>query len=268
MPSTSGDGFEGEPLMKVSRKRVGVALAGLGLVGVASLALLPVERLASGPLPLPVIALRLLSLVNPALLVIAAAWIGAVLAPRIGLEAPAVRLALAGTSPGPVLRRQARPAGWIGLCTGLLLAGYAAASGPYFASLDAEAASRIQALTPPLATRLLYGGLTEEIVARWGVMTLVGWLAWRLLGRPGRPVAGAYWVGIMTAALVFALAHLPFLYGIAGDPPLWLILSALAANGLAGAVFGWLFWRRGLEAAMLAHALAHVVAALIASVVA
>ncbi len=73
-------------------------------------------------------------------------------------------------------------------------------------------------------------------------------------------------MGIMTAALVFALAHLPFLYGIAGDPPLWLVLSAFAINALAGAMFGWLFWRRGLEAAMLAHALAHVVAALIASV--
>jgi hypothetical protein len=250
--------------MAVSKTCLGVALAGLGLAGVASLALLPVERLAPGPLPLSAGALRLLSLINPALLVIAAAWIGTVLAPRIGLDAPAVRLALAGASPVPILRQLARPAGWLGLCTGLLLAGYATASGPYFASLGAEAASRIQALTPPLATRLLYGGIAEEILARWGVMTVVSWLAWRLLGRPERPMAGVYWIGIVTSALIFALAHLPFLYSIAGDPPLWLILSALAANGLAGAVFGWLFWRRGLEAAMMAHGLAHVTAALIA----
>jgi len=249
--------------MQVSRKRVGMALAVLGLVGVASLALLPVERLAPGPLPLPVIALRLLTLVNPALLVVAAAWMGAVLAPRIGLDAPAVRLALAGRLPGPVLRRQARVAAWTGLGAGLLLAGYATATDPYFASLSAEAASRIQALTPPLATRLLYGGITEEILARWGVLTLGSWLAWRLLGRPERPADGVYWTGIMTAAMVFALAHLPFLYGIAGDPPLWLILAALATNALAGTAFGWLFWRMGLEAAMMAHALAHVTAILI-----
>ena len=31
-------------------------------------------------------------------------------------------------------------------------------------------------------------------------------------------------------------------------------------NTLAGLVFGWLFWRHGLEAAIVAHALAHVVA--------
>jgi hypothetical protein len=191
---------------------------------------------------------------------VGAAWIGTVLAPRIGLDAPAVRVALAGASPVPVLRRQAPLAVWAGLGTGLLLAGYTTATGPYFQTLDVEAASRLQALTPPLATRLLYGGIAEEIIARWGVMTLAAWLAWRLLERP---VAGVYWIGIMTAALIFALAHLPFLYGVAGDPPVWLIVAATATNGLAGAVFGWLFWRRGLEAAMMAHTLAHVTAALI-----
>lgn len=57
----------------VSRRRLGVALAGLGLVGVTSLALLPVERLIAEPLPVSVSALRLLSLINPALLVLLAA---------------------------------------------------------------------------------------------------------------------------------------------------------------------------------------------------
>ena len=249
--------------MTVSRTRLGMALAGLGLAGVASLALLPVERLAPGPLPLSVGALRLLSLINPALLVLGAVWIGVVLAPRIGLDAPVVRVALAGASPVPVLRRQAPLAVWAGLGTGLLLAGYAIATGPYFQSLGAEAASRLQALTPPFATRLLYGGIAEEILARWGVMTLVGWLVWRLLGRPARLAAGVYWIGIMAAALIFALAHLPFLYGVVGNPPVWRAIAATAINGLAGAVFGWLFWRRGLEAAMMAHTLAHVTAALI-----
>lgn len=254
---------KGAPVVTVSQTRVGVALAVLGGVGVASLALLPVERLIPEPLPLPVAALRLLSLLNPALLVIAGAWIGGVLAHRIGLNAPAVRLALAGMSPIAVLRRQARLAVWAGLGTGLLLVGYAAATGPYFASLDAEGASRLQALTPPLVTRLLYGGIAEEILARWGVMTFVSWLAWRILGSPQRPADALYWIGIVAAALAFALAHLPFLYSVAGSPPLWLPLTAMVINGVVGVVFGWLFWRRGLEAAFMAHMLAHVTAALI-----
>jgi membrane protease YdiL (CAAX protease family) len=34
----------------------------------------------------------------------------------------------------------------------------------------------------------------------------------------------------------------------------------VAANALPGLAFGWLYWRQGLEAAILAHALAHVFA--------
>jgi hypothetical protein len=227
------------------------------------LALLPVERLIPEPLPASVSALRVLSLINPALLVLLAAWIGTSLAPRIGLDAPALRSALTGVSPAPVLLRQARLAVWAGLAIGLLLAGYSIAIGPFLQSLDAEATSRLQALTPPIPTRLLYGGITEEVIARWGVMTLAAWTAWRIVGRSVRPPVGVYWFGNLAAALVFALAHLPFLFGVIGDPPVWLPLAALAVNGVAGVVFGWLFWRLGLEAAMIAHVLAHVAAVLV-----
>jgi hypothetical protein len=33
----------------------------------------------------------------------------------------------------------------------------------------------------PFPTRLLFGGITEELLLRWGVMTLLVWLWWRLL---------------------------------------------------------------------------------------
>jgi hypothetical protein len=207
--------------------------------------------------------LRFLSLVNPTVLVVGAALAGTMLAHRIGLDAPAVRLALAGSSPAPVLREQAGKALCVGLVVGALLAGYAIVTGPYLASLDADAISRLQALTPPLPVRILYGGIAEEIIARWGAMTIVSWLAWRLAGGPAEPADRVYWIGIVAAALVFGLAHLPFLYAIAGDPPRWLPAMAVTTNVLAGAAFGWLYWRAGLEAAILAHALAHVTAALI-----
>jgi membrane protease YdiL (CAAX protease family) len=93
-------------------------------------------------------------------------------------------------------------------------------------------------------------------------MTLAAWTAWRILGSPTHPTGAIYWFGIVAAALVFALAHLPFLYGVIGEPPLWLPIAAIVVNGITGTVFGWLFWRQGLEAAMMAHALAHVTAVL------
>lgn len=252
--------------MRGSRIRLGFAIAGLGLLGVASLALLPVERLAPEPLPVSVAMLRLLSLINPALLVVGAAWIGTVLAHRVGLDAPAIRQALTGSSPKPVLHRQASKSVLPGLGIGLLLAGYAVATGRYFATLDPDAASRLQALTPPFVVRILYGGIAEEIIARWGVMTLVCWMTWRLMGRPLRPPGTVFWIGIVAAALVFGLVHLPFLFGVTGDLPLWLPVVAVGTNVMAGVMFGWLFWRAGLEAAILAHAFAHVTAAMIGAV--
>lgn len=33
----------------------------------------------------------------------------------------------------------------------------------------------------PLPTRLLYGGITEELLPRWGLLTLLVCAAWRLL---------------------------------------------------------------------------------------
>lgn len=31
------------------------------------------------------------------------------------------------------------------------------------------------------------------------------------------------------------------------------VVRALVLNGIAGLLFGWLYWRRGLEAAVIAH---------------
>ena len=72
---------------------------------------------------------------------------------------------------------------------------------------------------------------------------------------------------ILGAALLFGAGHLP---AAAQVWPLDAIVVArvLLLNALAGVVFGWLYWKRGLEVAMLAHFSAdlvlHVVAPLVA----
>lgn len=43
----------------------------------------------------------------------------------------------------------------------------------------------------PLLTRLLYGGITEELLLRWGLMTLVVWAACRIFQR-GRGTPRAF----------------------------------------------------------------------------
>ena len=68
-------------------------------------------------------------------------------------------------------------------------------------------------------------------------------------------------------ALVFGAGHLPMAAKLV---PLTagVVARVVAYNALAGLVFGWLYWKRGLEHAMLAHFSAdlvlHVAAPLIA----
>ena len=72
------------------------------------------------------------------------------------------------------------------------------------------------------------------------------------------------WAAIVIAAAVFAAGHLPFLFTIAAQPRPALVLAVLTGNFIPGLIFGWLFWRRGLEAAILSHGFAHCINALAA----
>ena len=53
-------------------------------------------------------------------------------------------------------------------------------------------------------------------------------------------------------AIVFGLAHLPGTAVIMSITPA-VILRAVLLNGIGGVVFGWLFFRKGLEFAMVSH---------------
>jgi len=108
-----------------------------------------------------------------------------------------------------------------------------------------------------LLTAMFYGGITEEILMRWGLMSLLVWIAWKGLKQGVTlPSQGIYQGAIVLAALVFGLLHLPATAAIAPLTPV-VIIRALLLNGIAGIAFGWLFWQYSLEAAMLAHISVH-----------
>jgi len=112
-----------------------------------------------------------------------------------------------------------------------------------------------------VAARLLYGGITEEILLRWGLMTLLAWLPWRFLQRrAGRPSAKYMAAVTLVAALLFAIGHFPAAaaMGVPFTPAT--VGYLLAANSVPGLLFGLAYWRWGLESACIAHAGAHLVA--------
>ena len=98
-----------------------------------------------------------------------------------------------------------------------------------------------------------YGGILEELEVRLLVVSALAWLFGKLshtaAGAPSHP---ALWLSAFVAAIIFALGHLPATALTAAITPT-IIARSLVLNGGLGLVFGYLYWKRGLEAAMLAH---------------
>ena len=61
------------------------------------------------------------------------------------------------------------------------------------------------------------------------------------------------------SALLFGAGHLPAASVLIGRLTTDIMLFVVGANAVFGGIFGYLFWRRGLEAAMIAHGTAHAV---------
>jgi hypothetical protein len=236
------------------RLRLGVLLWLGGMLGAVVLTVLILPDLLAGEaLPVPLWALTLASVAQSGVLLALGTWTGVALARKVGLHAPAFEAAAASQPVAPALRPQLAPGLLWGLLAGALLAAL---------SLIAPAAlTAVQArFDPPLVARVLYGGITEELLLRWGLMTLLVWAAWRFVQRgQGAPRALYVWAAIGLSALLFGAGHLPTAAAVVGDLTMEVSAFVVGANTVFGVLFGYLYWRYGLEAAMIAHAFAHVV---------
>ncbi len=98
-----------------------------------------------------------------------------------------------------------------------------------------------------------YGGIVEEVLLRLFVMSFLVWLG-RFISKTaeGKPTTGVIWTANILAAVLFGLGHLPAIAPLVPLTPL-VITREVVLNGLLGIVFGWLYWKRGLEAAMISH---------------
>jgi hypothetical protein len=243
-----------------------LAMFALGLMGVMSLMLLPLETLLPKSTNISPITVRALALVQPLFLVTAACFAGAYLGPAIGLTAPSVRQALIG-NPLNIFVGQAKRSLGIGLAAGLLIQVCSIFAKPFFDAPTNELIARLSEIAPPLITRILYGGISEEIIMRFGLMTLIAWLLNRIIGGVTKPPDWIYFVAILLSSAAFAIGHFPIIFAATSDPPTLLLALVFIGNFVPGAAFGWAFWKFGIESSMSAHAVAHLTAATAALVI-
>ena len=234
-----------------------------GLLGVVAVIPYLVELVETGRFSqaaapnLPMAMIVTLALLQNGILLAVTIFIGLVLSKRVGLRMPLIEAWTTGAR-GSTVRAVVLPAFLIGAAVGAML-------------VAVEALVFLRGLPPamralfaiPLGTRLLagvlYGGITEELIMRLFLVSLVAWLCGRRWRTPhGLPTSGAFWIAIVLVAVLFGLGHLPATSAVTPLTPT-VVSRALVLNGIAGIAFGYLYWRHGLEAAMIGHMSAHLV---------
>jgi membrane protease YdiL (CAAX protease family) len=210
------------------------------------------DIIAKAAQPLPVIILA--SIVQTAVLLAIAVFFGLKLSQRLHL--PTLTLLDTNTPakeklPGFVLLTVSA-----GIITAILITLGDKLFGRYLPQLNVVN-SQVAIWKTLLAS--LYGGIVEEILLRLFVMALFAWLLGKLF-RSAEVIKNNWimWAAIILSAILFGLGHLPITAALTSITPL-VVLRAIVLNGIGGLVFGWLYWKKGLEYGIAAHFTADIV---------
>jgi hypothetical protein len=189
---------------------------------------------------LPVIVLK--AAVETGMLCWLLGWLGLYLGAPYGLDAPWLRAWVYQRPRDPARRPHWWRAVMLGVLAALLVVGLSAL-GPKHAE------DTVQAWRGALAS--FYGGIVEEVLCRLLLVSALVWLLARCNRRVARP--WMFVLAIVLAALLFGAGHLPAAHaaGLLGTP--LLVARIVLLNAGVAVVFGGLFWKYGLEHAMLAH---------------
>lgn len=233
----------------------------------ATTALLPytfelqAELIAQIPISLP--AFIALQVVQSGILFAILIFIGLILMKRIGLSTSILDAVTKGEPYAEKFSAILPISVALGVIASLLIIGLDSLFQPLILSELGDKASALTATAQPAAWKgflaSFYGGITEEILLRLFVMSLLAWLgSFISKTAEGKPTTGILWTANILAAILFGIAHLPAMAVILPLTTLVVIRTVLL-NAVGGIIFGWLYQTRGLESAMIAHFSADIV---------
>jgi MFS family permease len=204
-----------------------------------------------GKLPMPLPILVTAQLMQSAIVFGGIIALGIFLAGKVGIETPILQAWLYRRADKP-------PRGWLStpLLWGIVIGGltfllFCFVFVPLIPAWPLE-----QEAALPVWKRFLvciYGAVSIELLMRFFLLSLFLWLLAKISRRPSlRPGIAIFWTANLLAAMLYAAGHIPAAKSLLPLTPIVLTAILLPA-GLAGLAFGYLTWKRGLEAAMLAH---------------
>jgi hypothetical protein len=230
----------------------------IGFIGVlSSLPLIP-KLLALQPEtpPLPIYVLQLLSVVQSSALLFGMVLLGSFFAPQVKLTAPTILAIAKSETALDKIKSQIYPAIIGGVLGGLFLLVFFDFFSNY---LPPEFLASAAKFSPPWYTRVLYGGITEEILVRWGLMSFFVWCSYRVTQAKNSEIRSYnYILAISLSALVFGIGHLPVAFSLSPVVTIPLLTYIIMGNAAFGFIAGYLFWKHGLECAIGSHIIAHL----------
>jgi len=227
--------------------------------------LLGLEAIAPGPHPPLSIRSLILSGANQNLMfLVPAAAIGLWVAPRIGLGAPYLESWLDGAPrPARPLSSIVRPAAFWATVTALIA--FAVDAFFYYALKVTTPAPEIHARIAVAWWRSglasLWAPWAEETFDRLFLLSLLAWLGMKLfrVSENGRGRWIALWIANVATALFFGWYHIDNEALFVAPVPFIVALRTVLIILPAGLAFGWIYIRRGLEAAILSHFIIDVI---------
>ena len=223
------------------------------------------SQLSELTLPIPTWLLIFLQILQNAVMFAVFILIGLLAANRVGLGLPILEANLQGKPVGKKIKAFLLPSILLGIIGSALviLLDVMVFNPLLMVELGDKAAELNQDALQPAAWKgllaSLYGGINEEILLRLGLMSILVWFG-RFFSKTAEshPTLIVLWISNLLAAILFGLGHLPATAALFPLTPL-VILRAITLNGLIGIAFGYLYFKHGLEAAMLSHFTADIV---------
>lgn len=200
--------------------------------------------------PVPLSVLLLVQIIQSVILFAVFIFIGLSLSKRVGLGLPILESWLEGKEVKGYFQSILGISIILGVLVGIIIIGL-----DFLFSIIGVQITIAQ-VAPPIWQGFLasfYGGIGEEVAMRLFLMTLLVWIFYKIRRtEDDKPTNIGMWLAIIITAVLFGIGHLPITAALTTITPL-VVARAILLNGVAGIAFGWLYWKKGLESAMIAH---------------
>ncbi|WP_309121978.1 CPBP family intramembrane glutamic endopeptidase [Paenibacillus sp.] len=235
----------------------------LALTWIGSLAVLPYLGYTTVVPPESGLTKELLyvtTVINSTINSLLAIAVGLTLGRRVGLGAPHLTGWLAGGARAPFTAKALLLSVGVGAVAIALTVGVDALFRPYLPAALASASGEDVVPFWAGVLTMFYGGINEELWMRFGVMSFVVWLLSALFARTKeKKPAWIYVAGIVLAAALFGVGHLAAAPAMFAEVTTVLVVRIILVNAIAGMFFGALYWKKGLEYAIIAHMVGDIV---------